>query len=619
MFLGLQRAIATRWAVATVIAVIMALAATSIATGFLTDDHSFRAAVRSTNVRAPAPYDLFKFATDSETNQLRVRVGHLPWWSAPELKIHFLRPLTGLLFAADVRVFDDAPLGYHLHSLVWYLALLVGAAVMFRRLLPPAAATIALAVFGFAAAHVEAYAWVSARHVATAGAFAAAVLAVRGGPGWWRRGIAFVLLIFALLSSEAGLAVVPLWVAFELAEDRPWRARIVACVPAVALALAYLVVYSALGFGTRASGGYHDPAADPIGFLGLVVLRVPILLGDAALGIPAELAHVIAESHLAVIGMVAVGVVALAVWLTAPRKATTPGSGASGARVGHATAASSGARVGNAVTPSSGHGGTAAPAAAPSWRAIGWWVVGGVIATIPGAAGYPAGRVLVIPDLAFAAVIGLVIYRGVFGVQVGVAGRLLAGVLAIVHLVVAPIATGRAIGKLVRRTEATEAIAREAIGLAPASGRLFVIGASDPLVFLYPRGIATDLAPGAIRCWSVMSAAHSAQRVTRNDVHTLTIEALDRPLLAGSFDQLFRAPERPFEVGDEVEQCGATYRVVAVKDGKPSKVEVHLRRSFDDPEIGVIEWRGDGFARFALPKVGDSVELPWRAGPSGAL
>jgi hypothetical protein len=227
--------------------------------------------------------------------------------------------------------------------------------------------------------------------------------------------------------------------------------------------------------------------------------------------------------------------------------------------------------------------------------------------------------VLVIPDLAFAAVIGLVIHRGLFGARVGGAGRVLAGVLAIVHLIVAPIATWRAIEKLVRRTESTEAISREAIALAPPSGSLFVIGASDPLVFLYPRGIATDLAPGAIRCWSVMSAAHSAQRITRDDVHTLTIEALDRPLLAGSFDQLFRAPERPFAVGDEVEQCGATYRVAAVRDGKPSKVVVHLRRSFDDPEIGVIAWGGDAFARFALPKVGDSVELPWRAGPSGAL
>jgi hypothetical protein len=583
MFSGFPRALATRRSMAIVIALIMALAATSIAVGFLTDDHSFRAAVRSTSARAPAPYDLFRFATDAETNQLRVRVGHLPWWAAPDLKIHFLRPLTGLLFAADVRVFDDAPLGYHLHSLAWYLALLIAAAVFFRRVLPPAAATIALAVFGFAAAHVEAYAWVSARHVATAAAFAAAALAVRGAPGTARRvrwAIAFIALVFALFASEAGLAVVPLWIALELAAtERPWRARLVACAPVVGLAIAYLVVYSAIGCGTRASGGYHDPAADPLGFLGLAARRVPILLGDAALGIPAELAHVVAEVHLALVGVLAVAAVGLAVWLT---------------------------------RPTDGHD-------APPLRAIGWWIAGGVVATIPGAAGYPAGRVLVIPDLAFAAVLGLVIYRGLCVAHVRAAGRVLAGALAIVHLVIAPIATWRAIDKLTRRTTATEAIAREAIALAPPSGRVFVLGASDPLVFLYPRGIATDLAPGAVRCWSVLSAAHAAQRITRADVHTLVIEPIDRPMLAGSFDQLFRAPDRPFAVGDEVEQCGATFRIAAVRDGAPTKVEVHLRRSFDDPEIAVLEWRGDAFARFALPKVGDTVELPWRAGPSGAL
>ncbi|HET9622326.1 MAG TPA: hypothetical protein VFP84_13230 [Kofleriaceae bacterium] len=574
---GLQRVIGTRRAMAIVIAAVMALAATSISTGFLTDDHSFRAAARSTSEHAPAAYDLFRFSTgDAAGNRLRVWAGHLPWWSAPDLKIHFLRPLTSLAFAADVRVFDAAPLGYHLHSLLWYLAVLLGAAALFRRVLPAAAATIALAVFGLAAAHVEAYAWVSARHVEIAGAFAASALAcrasARGRRGRWL--IGFGLLAIGLTASEAGLAALPLWLALELgdAEARPWRARLAACAPIVVLGVAYLAAYTALGGGTRASGGYHDPAADPIGFVGLGLRRVPILLGDAALGIPAELAHVVAEAKLAVLGVAAAGVVALGVWGT-----------------------------------------RGAP------RSIGWLVAGGVLACVPGAAGYPAGRVLLIPDLAFALVLGLVIDRGLLGRDARWPGRVVAIVLVLAHLVHAPLATWRAIGKLAHRTAATEAIAREAIALAPPSGRVFVIGASDPLVFLYPRGIIADLAPGAVRCWSVLSAARSAQRVSRPDAHTLVIEALDRPLLAGSFDQLFRAPDRPFAVGDEAEQCGATYRVAAVQGGKPSRVEVHLRRSFDDPAIAVLAWQGDALARLALPAVGGSIDLPWRAGPSGAL
>ena len=314
-----ERVIATRCAVAVAIALSMAVASTSIAVGFLTDDHGFRAMLHATSQRAPAAHDLFRFVPgDPADTQLRVRFGRLPWWSSGDLRIHFLRPLTSLAFAADDRVFGAAPLGYHLVSLAWFLALVGCAALLFRRLLPPAAATLAVAVFGLSAAHVEAYAWISARHAVIAGALAAAALAVQAG----RRGrwLAPVLLAGALAASEAALAAVPLAIALGLGRPAASRAsRGWACAIPAALGVAYLAGYAALGFGTRASGGYHDPVADPLGFLALAAQRVPVLLGDAALGIPAELAHVVAPWRLAVIGVAAVGVVGLA-WLATSRR-----------------------------------------------------------------------------------------------------------------------------------------------------------------------------------------------------------------------------------------------------------------------------------------------------------
>src|SRR5262249_19249560 len=132
-----------------------------------------------------------------------------------------------------------------------------------------------------------------------------------------------LVLAVALAASEAALAVVPLSIALALATSRrPWRARWLGAGPAAALGIAYPVVYAALGYGTRGSGGYHDPASDPVGFLALAVVRVPLLLGDAALGIPAELAHVVAAWKLAVAGALATGAVALA-W-----RWTTPSRGA---------------------------------------------------------------------------------------------------------------------------------------------------------------------------------------------------------------------------------------------------------------------------------------------------
>ncbi len=134
----------------------------------------FRAALHSTSAHARASWDLFRFVTgDPAATEPAIRFGHLPWWAAPTLRIHFLRPLTSLLFVADDRLFGDSPLGYHLHSLLWLAVLLAGVAAFYRRVLPPTAAVLALATFGFAAAHVQGYAWLSARHVIVGAAGAA--------------------------------------------------------------------------------------------------------------------------------------------------------------------------------------------------------------------------------------------------------------------------------------------------------------------------------------------------------------------------------------------------------------------------------------------------------------
>jgi hypothetical protein len=600
MSAGLEGALGRRRAIVVVLVVVMAVASTSIAVGFLTDDHVFRAVLHSTNEGAPRAYDLFRFVPgDVADNQQRIRFGHLPWWSSPDLQIHFLRPVTSLAFAADDWMFGRGPLGYHLVSLAWYLALLIAAAAVFRRLLPAPAATLALAVFGLSAAHVEAYAWISARHVVIAGAFAAAALAARWSR---RRWLAPLVLVAALASSEAALAVVPIWIALELSVTaRPWRARLRSCLPVTALSIGYLVVYAALGAGTRGSGGYLDPMSDPLGFAGRALVRVPLLVGDAALGIPAELSHVVGEGRLAIVGLAAAAVVVLAWWLTGP--APSGGGAASQPEPPEPPPGGSPSRSVGVTGPA-------------QRRTVLWLAIGGIGGTLLGVAGYPAGRVLVIPDLAFAAVLGLVLYRGLLARW---PGRSLALVLVLAHLVLAPLGVVRTVQKLERRAHATRAIAERIVQLAPPSGRLFVVAASDPMVFLYPRGIASDLAPGAVRCWSVLSAARASHRVTRTSEHRLTIEPIERPLLDGSFDQLFRAADRPFSVGDSVVSCGARIGVAAVRQGLPARLEVTLRQSLDDPEVVLLVWRDHQLERFTPPRIGETVELPWSPGPGGFL
>lgn len=574
----------SRRAPLVVIVVALALAAASIAIGFLTDDHAFRAMLHAHSEHAPAAWDLFRFESgDPAGNALRVRVGHLAWWAAPDLKIHFLRPLTSGVLAADDAV-AGTPLSGHLISLAFQLALLVCAHVWFRRILPPAAATLALAVFGLSAAHVEAYGWISARHVVLAAAFAAASLAAR------RRPVALLLLALGLAASEATLAVLPIWLARECLTGAPWRTRLARFAPALALGVAYLVLYTLAGAGTRGSGGYHDPAADPLGFALLALARVPILLGDAALGIPAELAHRIGEPPLALLGVAATAFVATAAWRTRA-----------------SNAASSVEAAGTTRTPD-----TAALAArdAAARGSLLWLALAGAAGCVLGAAGYPAGRMLVIPDLAFAPVLGLVVQRALVQRR----GRALAGVLAVMHLGIAPLHNLLTVHRLAVRAVRTRAIADEIRALAPASGRVYLLAASDPMVYLYPRGILADVAPGTLRCWTTFSGARSRHRVARLDAHRFTIEALDRPLLTG-FDQLFRAPDRPFAVGDRVDQCGAQITVAAVDHGRPTKLDVTFRRTLDDPELAFVIWRDHHLERFTFTDA--ATELPNAPGPSG--
>jgi hypothetical protein len=120
-----------------------------------------------------------------------------------------------------------------------------------------------------------------------------------------------------------------------------------------------------------------------------------------------------------------------------------------------------------------------------------------------------------------------------------------------------------------------------------------------------------------VRCWSTLSGARSAHRLTRTGRNTFELVPVDRPLLDGTFDTLFRAADRPFAVGDEAEQCGARIRVAATDNGRPTRLAITTRRSLDDPELVLLVWRDGHLARLAAPAIGETIALSWSPGPTG--
>ena len=125
--------------VAAAAAVVLAAALRwpGLLTGFLTDDYQQLAMLRGEFVLARAPWDLFWFGPRSD-DELRALVdfGFLPWWTSPGHRLAMLRPFASLLIWLDDRLLHAQPLLAHLHSLVWWSALVAAVAALYRRLLP---------------------------------------------------------------------------------------------------------------------------------------------------------------------------------------------------------------------------------------------------------------------------------------------------------------------------------------------------------------------------------------------------------------------------------------------------------------------------------------------------
>jgi hypothetical protein len=121
------------------------LALPSIAFGFYIDDYVLRAEVAGLVENSPPAWDLYRFTGDTPAEgRADIAAGKLRWWTSPELHVHLVRPLSSLLFVLDAKVFGAAPLGYHLVSIAWYLALVAAVGALLQHVLPGGAGTMAM-------------------------------------------------------------------------------------------------------------------------------------------------------------------------------------------------------------------------------------------------------------------------------------------------------------------------------------------------------------------------------------------------------------------------------------------------------------------------------------------
>jgi len=561
------------WAWAALLLLGVVLRAPSLSVGRLGDDWYHLSMIERTYPVPRSATNLYDFVRDdpAEHRALRDR-GVFPWWTTPSLKLSPWRPLTSATLALDHALFGRSPVGPHAVSLAAWAALLLAFAWWLRAALPEPAALLALALLCLDEAPTVPVAWIANRASLLATAFGllgGGVLArTRGRRD--ARAVAAVASLFALsvLAGEYGLAVTGAAVAFELVADpaawRTGRARLAA---AVAPGVLYLLAWKLLGYGARGSSVYVDPLSQPGAWLTAVRARALAFVGELTCAIPmgATMTRP-APTLLALAVGAAVAAAVLARAQPLPRRAALATLAASAAALLPVLSAPLNGRV---LLP-------AAPFFAASLAALAWsaW----------------SAR------------------RGALGWLLGAA----TGLGLAVHLTAPPVLAWRELHGLVawRPTAIPWRALPGVDACRPTDQDHVLLAASDfgmlhtSALYWQARGCAQP------RTWRVLSASQGATIVLRDGDASLEVRALDGGSVLGLHGMLWRmAP--PFRAGERFTAKGFAADVLAVTDGRPTRVRYSFERSLDDPRVVLWMITPTGFEQVAPPAVGRGRLVPY--------
>lgn len=582
-----------RWFFVAVVCLGVALALPSLRVGFVADDYGF---IHRLERSAQAPtWSLYEFTTGEPGQRARVmssRWAAFPWWMGDDFKVRFLRPLASGLLAFDHALFGHAPLGYHVHSLLWYALLLVATGLFLRTVCSSPVWQIAFLLFALSAGHAESVAWISSRHMMVASAPAllglAALIAER--ERGFRLGLPLGLLgmLLGFLGSEAALSVACYWLAYEAlaapndtAPRRSWRVAL----PLVAI-MVYTGLYKWLGYGAAGSAAYLDPISTPWAFWSALPGRLAMLLGEAFGGFPANLAlTTLPVAGIAIGSAFALGI-ALALRSIWPR------------------------------------------VEAAERRALRWLCVGAMLALLANAGAILGSRLLLMPGIAVFVVIATLLRHGwrANASKPSTWGqRALLSCLLLVHVAWAPLGLWLncyLLAKLGHDGDAADASLDAHFERLLAQGKgppnVFILAASDPFAGFYTASVRSVRAPGSTGQWSIVSMARATHRIERTGERELTFD-IEPSMLRSTFEGLFRASNRPFAVGERAAVEGAFVTVLAVQQGRPTSISLTLTRgSFDHGEVCLLAWRASRLVPVHLA-LHEQLTIPWSPGPTGLL
>ncbi len=553
----------------------------SLGAGFFMDDY-LHLSILDGLFPSANRFDLFTFAT-GDPAQMRqwMEEGPHPWWTLPELKLAFWRPLSSALMVLDHSLFGRNAVPYHVHSLLWHLLTIATVAGVLRRL-PGVMGGIALLIFVLDETHVFPVMWLANRNalVSTAPALFGLWMHLRWREQGWRPGLPLSMLGFSvgLLGGETALGAFAYLGAYELfGNPKPFADRVRALIPALLLGVAYIIVYRTLGYGAHGSGMYVDPVAEWQRYVPVLATRLPALLAGLLWVLPPELWILMPSYRPLQIFMGWFAVVVVVLLLLAVRRVLS----------------------------------------AEEWRHTRWLMAGGLLSLLPVAATFPAARLLLLPSLGASALLA-VLALGVWRALPGLRGwrRLTLGGVTAAMLGLQLLATSLwilyPVGLRALADGILDAMSRIEVDEARISRqRVVTLVVPDPALGLYPAIMRASRGHPPARSWMPLSLAPYDHVLHRTGDAAFELSVPDGYFLASEMEQLFRGPAFAMPVGAQVSVRGCRITILETEGPWPKKLRVEFDMSIDDPDLVLLTHQGDTLKRLSPPPVGGTVTLPW--------
>lgn len=562
-----------RWVL--VAALLAALPA--IGAGFFVDDFLHLLTLRGDGFGA-TPLDLFKFAPgDREVMEKYITTGPCPWYTWPELKLHFFRPLSSATMMLDYHAFGDHAMFYHLHTTAWYMLLAWGVFLIYRRAFALPVAGLCILLYILDTGHLAPVVWWSNRNALVSAA--PAVLGLAAHLRWreegWRPGLPLSLLGYSagLLGGETALGIFGYVAAYELSGKAARAERIRCLLPAMLLAIAYLVIYKWGGYGVSGSGVYVDPISEWPLFLSQAPGRLLELAGSQFLKLPVEVTVLAAD---ATWPLRAAALAGLALLVLAIR---------------------------------------------PVWknldarehRQLSWLMVGALLAAAPALATFPSGRLLTLPSLGACALTGLFLYHGARLAlpRSPALSRAYLWAFAVLHLLLAPLVWVGASGTMPFFNRFAERAFRT-IDLDDgqvSSQRVFCLFAADPYTGFYPVVVRRYLNYEKPLGWQTLSMAPFDHDVTRTGEKSFELRIINGELLSTPFERLMRSHTHPLTAGEVVVCDGFRVTILEAGNWGPRRMALEFDKPLDDSGYAFLAWQKGRLARFEWPAPGQTTRL----------